>query len=96
MGNSIIDEKRQGLLLKTGGGIGTRTNCIGQPGWLIRDCDTFDVISPAKPDVDAHLPKEGATTGNNAGHTISMGKLLSHVKDEYERTNPKSGLKTWL
>ena len=26
VGNSIIDEKRQGLLLKTGGGIGTRTD----------------------------------------------------------------------
>lgn len=44
-------------------------------GQKFYDYDTSDEISPTKLAADAHLPKEGAATGN-AGRTMSMRRAI--------------------
>jgi len=58
-------------------------------GQRFYDFNASDVISPAKPAADAHLHKEGAADGNDAGPTMSMATLLAHVKKSHGGTEPK-------
>lgn len=51
-------------------------------GQKFYDHDLTEIEEPAKSSADAHLPKEGAATGNSTGRTMSIDRLMHLVNPD--------------